>query len=162
MERWRAADAPAPDRCTGSLTHVLEVLVLALATQSALAQDQILPETAGRQFSVDSRQDGRTVRGSITNGSSMVALTVRVSCWHMALAPACENKYEGKYASLIVDPDRPKYCEHRPQTKLVVTNDLKIMPGKSVELYGELPLNRSLHSCSVIEVRGREKRWLEF
>jgi hypothetical protein len=92
----------------------------------------------------------------------MVALTVRVSCRHVAPAPGCWYAHLGKYGSLITDPNRPPHCEQRPQAEVVLTSDQKIMPGKSVELYGELPGGRQLAGCHVTDVRGRERRWFEF
>lgn len=155
-------------------------LVGTLWGQVASAADQIFPNAASREVSVEYKQDGRTVRGVISNGSSLVATSVEVSCLHsVPPRPECAAK-GGPFSSLIVSPDdvavksakvkpragvyyEPSNCRFIPLgTEVLVTHEAPLLPGKAASLYAELPAGRVLDSCSVKEVRGRERRWFEF
>lgn len=162
--------------------RVIPFFILALCTQSASAVDQLLPEAAKSQITVAFKQDGRTVRGLITNQSSFVASSIEVSCFHSAPRPICPEKYGGKQSSLIVFPDDVESVKNRSKSKKGVFYDPvphgcrytslgtevrvksgdALLPGKSTALYAEIPDGQIVDSCSISEVRGREKRWFNF
>lgn len=154
-------------QATASMACAAATLTGTLVGKEAFAADQIFPDAAAQHVSVEYKQDGRTVRGAISNGSSLVATRVEISCLHSAPRPDCDSgkKYKGRYSSLIVtaeDLANPQ-CRYIPLgTELVVTHEATLLPGKSGNLYAELPAGRVLASCWVKEVRGREKRWFEF
>lgn len=152
--------------------RVISFFILALCTQSASAVDQLLPEAAKSQITVAFKQDGRTVRGLITNQSSFVASSIEVSCFHSGTRPICPEKDAGKYSSLIVTPEQVEKSKKEffldPCRYISLGIEIRVKsgdtvpPGKSTALYAEIPNGRTVDSCSISEVRGREKRWFNF
>lgn len=164
------------------------VLLGTFGAHRAFAADQMFPTAASQHVSVEYKQDGRTVRGAISNASRLVATRVEVSCFHSAPQRSdCAQKKDGgrfselRFGSLIVEPDEFRVPRRRANagpeafympsdecryvslgTELTVTYEVTLLPGKSASLYAELPAGRVLDSCSVREVRGREKRWFEY
>jgi hypothetical protein len=143
-------------------------LVLALSAPAAFAVDELFPEAEKIKVTVHHKQDGRAVRGLITNESSLVASSIEVVCRHSAPQKNCGEvkgkgiTFTGPYASLITGPDMSPCYISLASEEMVVSKQITLSPGKSTNFYAEIPDGQKVSSCDVQEVRGREKRWFNF
>jgi hypothetical protein len=161
---------------------------LVIFTAVAQAQDRLLPQDEAAQFRVSHRQDGRAVYVKVVNGSGMVLTTAELSCEHAAPqprpAPAAADRAlsqdrtaqqemdqnpHAKYFAEALQPPKsgwqPNYHGHivaRASASVRSRVQEKLLPGKNVEVYLEVPAGEEVDDCRLGDLRGRAKKFYEF
>lgn len=159
---------------------------LLLAAAAVHAQDQLLPQRAAAQVQVSHRQDGRAVYVTVVNSSGMVMTSAELACVHdepmrrkssatggldpklmpafvatlEADSPAGASGRKNTPATPAAWPD--PYVRSAPRVGVRSKVQEKVLPGKSVQVYFEVPAGQEVDHCSLDDLRGREKRWFEF
>ncbi|RYH65413.1 MAG: hypothetical protein EON54_05805 [Alcaligenaceae bacterium] len=106
--------------------------------------DRLLPGAQAAMLQVDLRRDAGAVVGTIHNGSEMVLTRARVKCQNFGeIFKALE--FEGSV---------------EPKSEMVPLDAEALLPGATLTVYLEAP--EDLLMCSLVEARGRAKRFYEF
>ena len=144
---------------------------------SAAEPDRLLPTAQQSRVTVAAVQDGRAVNLTLDNQSDLVLTSAEVICYAQETPERRECRtglfnysrevQESVLRSFPESAEQLKaswgkcYGLARPATILKKTFDVKIRPGKSLQIYAEISAGPRVGDCEVADPRGREKQWHE-